>query len=688
MIRNYLKTAIRNLRRNKAYALINVLGLTVGIAACLLIFLVIRFETSFDKFHAKRDAIYRVGSQFNSEDGAGHSAGIVFPAGPAIRIDFPQIKEVASIFGSTGNQVTVEAVGNEAPKKFTETIYFAEPEFFTMFDFGWITGDAKGALTEPGSAAITKSHAVKYFGNWKTAIGKTIMRNNNPEQVYKINAILEDPPVNTDFPLTIVISYASLKNTNTRRNLQDWVSTFSQHYTFVVLPASYSVDKFNKDLETFARKHKPAEYLKDKFIAHSLVSIHYDERFGNFRGHTFSRSLITALVLIGIFLVIIACVNFINLATAQAVNRSKEVGVRKVLGGNRRQLAFQFLSETGLITFAALFAAALVAWGVLPFLNKLLEVKMSFDLFQEPQVLLFLLATGIVVTFFSGLYPALVVSGFNPISALKNKFSPRIVGGISLRRVLVVLQFSIAHILIIGTLIVVSQMDYFKKATLGFDKASIINVPLPGDSVSKTKVDALRNQLLQNPDIKSTSFSFATPSADGNWQSDFKFDHSDKNTNWSANLKWADIDYFKTYGLQFVAGRSYNAADTVTEIVVNETFARKLGITDPEEIIGKQVDFWEGETVASIVGVVRDFNSYSLREPMAPVVLGTWKRVYQTIGIKIAAGKERSTLAFIENLWTKTFPDNVYEYKFLDETINNFYKQENQLSMLYKIFAG
>ena len=272
--------------------------------------------------------------------------------------------------------------------------------------------------------------------------------------------------------------------------------------------------------------------------------------------------------------------------------------------------------------------------------------------------------------------------------AIKSKVSSGRVGGITLRRGLVVLQFAIAHILIIGTLIVVNQMTYFRNASLGFDKAAIINTPVPGDSISHIKIDFLRNQLLQNPDIKNVSFSYSSPSAEGNWNSDFKFDNSQKNTDFSANLKWADNDYFKTYNLQFVAGRPYYANDTVHEFVVNETLLRKLGIKNAKDAIGKQINFWDGVKVAPIVGVIRDFNSYSLRQPMAPVILSTWKEVYQTINIKIKPGREKATLAFVEKLWNTSFPDYVYEFKFLNKTIEDFYKQENQLSQLYKIFAG
>ncbi len=652
MFKNYFKTAFRNFRGNKSYTLINTFGLAIGIAACFLIFLVVQFESSFDNFHPQKNSIYRVGTEFHNQDGISYSAGVAFPVATGLRTDFPQIKEVASIY-KDGGQITVEDGTTQQKKLQEDNFYYAEPVFFKMFNFPFLAGDAKSALNGPNSAVLTQATAEKYFGDWKNAMGKTIKYQN--KTLYTVKGILKNIPHNSDFPLSVVVSYSALQNTNTKNNLTDWVSTFSQAYTFVVLPPDLPVNKFNTELKAFAKRHKPAEYASDAFIAQPLPEIHYDDRFGNFNGHTFSHSLIKALLLIGIFLIVIACVNFINLATAQAVNRSKEVGVRKVLGGNRKQLVMQFLGETALIVFIALILATGITASALPFLNKLLGVQIKLSFITNPILIAFILATGIIVTLLSGIYPAVILSGFNPITALKSKVTTKMVGGVSLRRALVVLQFVIAQVLIIGMFVVVSQMDFFRNASLGFDKANIINVPVPGDSTSHTKIDYMRNQLLSNPGIKNVSFSYSSPSSDGNWSSDFKFNHAAKSTDFSANLKWADPDYFKTYNLQFVAGRTYYPSDTVREFVVNETLLQKLGVTDPKDAIGKQIDFWDGEKVGKIVGVIRDFNSYSLREPMAPVVLSTWKDVYRTINIKIKAGAEKKVLPYVMKLWTASF---------------------------------
>ncbi|MDB5229871.1 MAG: FtsX-like permease family protein [Chitinophagaceae bacterium] len=686
MIKNYFKTAFRNLKRNKTYAFINAMGLAVGIAACFLIFLVVRFETSFDNYHAKGKSIYRVGTAFHNQDGISYSEGVSFPVAKTLRLDFPQIKQVASLYRNNGQITALN--GNVEIKKLNEHhFYYAEPQFFSMFDFKWLAGNARTSLNNPNNAVLTQATAEKFFGSWKAALGKTIKYEN--KDLYTITGILKNPPPNTDFPLSIVVPYSALQHTYIKNNLNDWVSTFGGASTFVVLPPELPVTKFNALLTSFAKKHKPVEYAKDGYVAQPLSEIHFDERFGNYRNHTFSHSLINALSLIGIFLIVIACVNFINLATAQAVNRSKEVGIRKVLGSKRSQLAWQFLGETALIVTIALAAAIIIAESALPFLNSLLEVEIKMNFFTDPSLILFVVCMAVSVTILSGLYPAIILSGFSPITALKSRVTSKMVGGISLRRGLVILQFSIAHVLIIGMLIVVSQMNFFTNASLGFTKAAIVNVPVPGDSITHSKLDYMRDQFRANPDIQDVSFSYASPSsANNNWSSDFKFDHSPKSTDFSAALKWADPNYFKTFDLKFVAGRPYFLSDTIKEFVVNETLIHKLGITDPKQAIGKQINFWDGGKIGNIVGVIRDFNSYSLREPMAPVVLSTWKDVYQTINIKIKPGSEKAVLPFIEKLWTSSFPDYVYEYKFLDETIENFYKQEEQLSQLYKIFAG
>lgn len=685
MFRNYFKIAFRSLQNNRIYAIINIAGLSIGISASLLIFLVVQFETSFDNFHKDKGHIYRLVTEFKTADGLTYNPGISFPVGSAIRLDLPQIKGVASIF-KNGGQVQVEDRKNPGNPMREDNFYYAEPEFFSMFNFDWLAGNAAISLKDPNDAVLTQATAEKFFGNWKNAIGKTIRYNNN--SLYTVTGILKNIPQNSDFPLSIVVPYNALQNTSFKAGLTDWGSTRVNAYTFVKLPPKESQQQFNTELKAFTKKHATVESADQIFIAQPLSEMHFDARFGNYRNHTFSHDLVKVLILISIFLIAIACFNFINLATAQGANRTKEIGVRKVLGSNRKQLALQFLLETALITFISVGVAVIIAHAVLPFLNNLLEVTIVMNFTRNSLLLFFIVTIPVFVTLLSGLYPAVILSKLNPSQILQSKLTSKISGNINMRRALIILQFGIAQTLIIVMLVVVRQMDFIKSFPLGFNSVSVVNVPTPSDSTGVSKIDYLRNQLLQNKGVEDASFSFSAPVSDYGWSSEFKFNHASKETDFSANIKWADVDYFKTYNLQFIAGRCYYPSDTVREFVVNQTLLDKLGISNPQYAIGKQINFWDGSKVGNIVGVIKDFNCNSLRVPMTPMILSTWKDVYRMSNIKIKSGSKKSTLAFIAKLWRETYPDYVFQYQFQDNIIANNYKQENQLSLLYRIFAA
>lgn len=455
MFRNYFKTAIRNLLRHKSNSIINVAGLMVGFAAFLLIFLVIQYEQSFDNFHKKDNNIYRVVRIGKNPVNREYRTGVPFPVTQGLRTDFPQLANAAAIYGTGGVQVNVTAADGSTLKKFKEgnNVFITEPQFFKMFDFSLAEGNIANAITEPNTALLTKDIASKYFGDWKTAMGKTLKIFGLP---IKVTGILNNPPSNTDFPLGVVLSYATLvKNVD----MNNWGNISDENYCFVQLPGNYSREQFNKLLARFVDKHiKPVNPSYDLTLQ-PLKEIHYDERLGNFNGRTFSKDLILALSLIGLFLLIIACVNFINLTTAQAINRAREVGVRKALGGNRTQLMLQFLGETGITSLLALIGSLIIVFICLPFLNNLLEIHLSTSDLYSANLILIVFGALMLVTFLSGFCPALVLSGFNPVNVLKSAVSSDSKKGILFRRGLVVFQFVIAQALIIGTLIVASQMD-------------------------------------------------------------------------------------------------------------------------------------------------------------------------------------------------------------------------------------
>ena len=685
MIRNYLKTAWRSLLRNKSYTAINITGLAIGIAACLLIFLVIDFETSFDNYHNNKENIYRVITRRSTPDGIKYRQGVPFPTSEALRLDYPELKGVTAIFNDNDKQLSIGDNSNDS-KKFKENdLYFAEPQFFQIFKFDWLAGNKQNALKEPNTVVLTQQIAEKYFGKWDNAMGKTIRYDNKID--LKVTGILKNLPLNTDLPVNIAISYSTLKSTDYSTNLKEWQSIIGSHACFLVLPSNVSVAGFNKTLNAFIKKYKPEKDNKDAMELQPLNTVHSDARVGVFSGQVFSKDLINALSLIGLFLLVIACVNFINLATAQAVNRSKEVGIRKVLGSRRQQLIIQFISETFIITLFAIVLGTAISEVALPYLNSLLDLKLSSAFISQPTILLFLGAVLVGVTLLSGFYPALVLSGFNPMEALRNKVKVARSNGITLRRSLVVLQFGIAQVLVIGTIVIISQLNHFKNTPLGFNKDAVITVRLPNDSLSRLNMNALRNQLQQQPGIKAFSYSYGSPSDNMSWGTTFKYDNSPENADFRVILKWADADYFKLYDIDFIAGKPYAKGDTVNGFVVNQATLRSLGITDAKQAIGKNINIWD-EKKGVIVGVVKDFNTASLRDQIPPVLMASWSDAYLTANIKLATGNVKETLTTIEKTWNKTFPQSVYEYKFLDEKIANFYKKENQLSQLYQIFAG
>ena len=687
MLKNYIKTAWRSLLRNKSYAIINVIGLAIGIAACLLIFLVINFETSFDNYHTKKNHIYRLLSKRTSSEGIKIRAGVPFPIAEGLRVDYPQLPLVASALNDANQQISVNDNAGQVKRFKEKDLYFTEAQFFDIFDFTWLAGSKSNALTQPNTVVLTQQIAEKYFGTWDNAMGKTIKYNNKID--LKVTGILKNLPLNTDLPVNIAISYSTIKGTDYGNNLQDWQSIFGSHSCFIVLPDNISEAKFTNDLVAFMKKHKPNQAKQEALLLQPLPQMHYDTRAGLFSGQVFSKDLIKAFSLIGLFLLIIACVNFINLATAQAVNRSKEVGIRKVLGSRRKQLIFQFISETFIITLFAITLAIIISEAALPGLNNLLEIKLNAGFIISPVIMLFLAGVLIGVTLLAGMYPAIVLSGFNPIAALKNKISTGKANGITLRRSLVVLQFSIAQVLVIGTIVIISQVDHFKNSALGFDKDAIITVTLPGDSLSRLNMKSLQRDIMQQAGVKDFSYSFTSPSDNTNWGTPIRYDNATEETDFKVNLKWADNEYFKLYNIKFIAGGPYIKSDTVQGYVVNETLLKNLGVTDPKEAIGKTINIWDDKNLTQkIVGVVKDFNVSSLREQIPPVVMASWAGQYGIANIKLKPANIKPTLATIEKLWTATFPDNIYEYKFLDDKIASFYKKESQLSQLYKIFAG
>ncbi|MFN8353338.1 MAG: ABC transporter permease [Spirosomataceae bacterium] len=687
MLKNYLTVTIRNLLRNKGFAIINTLGLAVSIACCLLIALVVQFETGFDKHHARFDRIYHVVTDEVYADGAMHSSGVPIPAGEAIRVDFPQLEKVARIHAQFGSQITVLKNGQPTDKKFIEdaALFFVEPAFFQIFDFPLVTGKVQ---EDPNTVVLTKKWASKYFGDWKNAQGQFLKLDN--DLTLKVTGVMEDIPVSTDFPVQIAISYKTFSAREGHYGYNThWGSNSSNDHVYILLPPNLSSESMSRLFPAFCQKHYEKDSNSKK--SHQLIALaenHYDETYGSLMGGAFKKSTIWTLLLIGVLILVMACINFINLATAQAVRRSKEVGIRKVVGSSWAQLVRQFMGETLLIVLVSVGVAVLLAELALPFMNLLTNLPEATPFLAQPLMWALLGAITLSVTFLSGFYPALVLSGFEPVKALKSRITFQTVGGLSLRRSLVVLQFVISQLLVIGTVVAIMQMNFVQNIDLGLNKEAVLvtNLP-PNDSLNLARYEGLKNQLAQLSTVKSVSFCSDAPSSDNNWDTNFAFDHR-KDEEFNSSLKFADADYFKTFGLRLVAGRSFVQSDTSREVVINETMLHKLGYQKPELILGKEFKLGGRGQWKPIVGVVKDFKANSIREAIKPISIHARKRFYNNIAIKIEPTQIDQTEAQIKAIWEKTYPDYVYQSRFFDEQIANFYRQEDRLSLLFRIFAG
>ncbi|MCK8492707.1 ABC transporter permease [Spirosoma sp. RP8] len=703
MLKSYL-TTLRALKRNWSYSVINVLGLTLGLACCLLLFLAIRYELNFDRHNAHADQLYRIITFDATSNGDRREVGMPLPALPALRNDFPDLKNQVTMVNRITNVVV--SVGDKASrttKKFQEgdgVLAFVEPEYFRLFDYGWKKGSAQAALSRPNTVVLSERMAQKYFGT-DNPIGKVLRVENRMDFV--VTGVVQELPATTSVPFEVLLSFASLKQYGASTNWDDWQSTYGGAQIYMRLPGTTAEQatasaQMERQLAAFIKKyHRPEDAQNLRYELQPLTAIHFDTRTDNYSKRTISKEMIWAMGLIGLFILITACVNFINLATAQAIRRAKEVGVRKVLGSSRGQLVRQFLGETGVLTSLAMGLALLIAQLALPYVGELLNIKPGAAQLTDPTVLIFLVGLGVLTTGLAGFYPAIVLSGYQPILALKGKTQAstpgrsRGIAPLSLRRGLIVGQFAISQLLIIGTIIAYSQMSYFRSADLGYSRDAVLSVLIPEKKPGQ--LESLKAKLTGLPGIQSMSFAMTTPSSTSNWTTGFRFEHTDKEPDYGVLMRPADTAYVRTYGLKLLAGRMYQPADTMREFVINEAFMKRLGFQKPEQVIGKLMTVNGEETRKPIVGVVKDFNIFSLHQRIDPSILTSYRDQYRSLGIKLAAGytsPERISqlMSQVETAWNATYPDFVFKYTFLDETLARFYQNEERMYSLFRLLAG
>ncbi|GAB3916270.1 ABC transporter permease [Larkinella terrae] len=683
MLQNYFKIAWRNLTSQRSYTLLNILGLSIGMAGGLLIFLFVRYHLSTDRHHSKFDRIFRVVFDLHLEDGSvEYYPEAPLPMAQVLRTQYPQVEQAAFLIMNRDLLVSYRKPGDPGVTRFQEHTGtgMTEPAYFDIMDYRWLQGNPKTALRDPNTVVLTESWAKKYFGN-ADPMGQTLNLNHTVN--VKVTGILADPPRTTDVDMQVFVSLATLKALDPKYDQTSWGQLNSNYRLFCTLKNPETVSALEAAMPALVKKQFGENARYFQFHFQPLQNVHFDIRRVATGATAIRPSLLWSLGLVGVFLVLTACINFVNLATAQALRRSKEVGIRKTLGSTRVQLIRQFLLETTLIVLTATAFALLLAVLLLPLFNRWAGISLVLHL--DSLALGFIgLLIGVVVLLAGG-YPAAVLSGFSPWAALKGKIPSRKSGSHVVRQSLVVTQFVVCQALIIGSLVVATQVRYLQNADLGMDKENVVIVPLPKSQ--KSLRETFKNELRQFPEIKSVSANHRPPSAQIMNGGSFKFE-SDEWASFPIRERLADTEYLKTYGLQLVAGRNISESDTIREYLVNEAFLHKMNIRDPQKVLGRRMQYYLSSELRPIVGVVRDFHLRSLRDEIAPCFIASYADQYRNLGIRIAGTNPLQTVQRIRNAWEKVFPDEVFEYEFLDDQMARFYETEQLMLRLVNTFAG
>jgi len=678
MYQSHFKIGWRRLLRNKEYSLINTVGLVLSLTCCILIVALINHHTGFDDFHFKQDRIYRIVTEQHRET-ISYTNSVPSPLGNVFRENHSYGEEVARMYHEKDVMIVLEKNGEKILFKEPNGFAFAEPSFFDIFNFPLLIGNQKTAITDPNTAIITENIAKKYFGE-ENPIGQVISYDNKIP--FTITGVLKDFPVNTDIKPEIFVSYASFKDFNSWMASENaWGGITGGMYCYTRLREGVAPEEVEKSFTQYVKQYRPNSKNVHHYRLQPLNEVHFDGRYGG----VMEKSDLWTLAAIGLFLLITASVNFINLATAQALKRSKEVGVRKVLGSFRSQLFWQFIVETGLITAFSVFFALLAAYLSVPIVNSYYHSQVPQDILLNPILILFSLGLIVLITLLAGIYPAMILTGFKPVLALKGKITQHQLGSFNTRRSLIITQFAISQVLIIGMIVVMHQMRFARQADLGFQKESIVMVDIGSDSLNQQK--SLKTEFLRLPGVEMISMCYAAPASTSNWSNSIRFDQDSEEVNFRTNMKLADADYLQTFNLELVAGRNIYPSDTVREVVVNEALLEKLGITAYDEALGKIVYANGGSMAGPIVGVVKNFHDQSFHNEISAALIAPASHMYASYAIKLNGKSALATLKDLEKLWKKQHPDQLFEYSFLDEDISKFYEAEDRMLKGIQVFS-
>jgi putative ABC transport system permease protein len=684
MLRNYLLMAWRHLGRYRAFATINIVGLAIGLACCLLMLLYVQDEWQYDRFHTNAPSIYRVVSS-TSEDGKPTNANGAFSVGPALKEDFPEILHTVRLHKMGWGEKRVFTRGDR--RFYEERFFFADAEFFQVFTFPFRAGDPKTALVEPYTLVLTERMAEKYFGA-ASALGQTIRLdpyNNGQFTEYRVTGVLENLPHTSHLQFDFLASFTSAQG-----RIEGW--GFDPVFTYVLLHPEADVAAVEARLGAFQQRYMgpdPWYSLHLQPLLDIRLHSHLNAELEP-NGDVVYVYLFSALAVV---ILLLACINFMNLATARAARRAREVGMRKVLGAHRRQLVQQFLSEAMLVSLLAVLGALLLAEALLPVFNALSGKAMALQYRAQPGLLATLLGLGLLVGLLAGSYPAFFLSAFRPMTVLKGLTAGGSKYTTTLRKGLVVFQFATTVVLLICMATVAQQMDHIRHQHLGFDRDRVLVLPLNNEL--RTHYPAVREAWLRFPGIQAASLSEQVPARAGNGSSyHIEGVTTDDAPEIGFYRLFIDPDFVETYGIEVVAGRDLSTeypSDTTTAFLVNETMVRQAGWASPEAALGKAVVMEHGGQLRSgqIVGVVRDFHLFSFRDGIDGVVMNTMSQSkFNFVSIRFSAGEAARVLAHLEQTWKTFAPDYPFDYYFLDDDFARLHAADARLGEVFRYFSA
>jgi len=687
MIKNYLKIALRNLGRYRQMTIINILGLAVGMAACILILLFVQYELSYDRYHENADRIYRISREWRDLDGKTmlHLGHLAPPFEPLLAEDFSGIIQSSARLLGDSPLMTYEDGDVQIVE---EHFFFAEPEVFDIFTFPFVEGNPETALTEPNSVVITESTARKYFGD-ENPIGKTL--NYDQQAEFKVTGVAKDVPDNSHFRFGMLASFVSVENfIGWERMMEQWGS--NNYSTYILLAEDHNLADLQAQIPAFIDRHLPGgpdiSASQINFLHFwPLTDIHLHSHLDSEIEANGDIAYVYIYTIIAVFILIIACINFINLTTARATRRAKEVGVRKVMGAEKASLVRQFLSESVLISLFALALAILLVTLALPYFTDFVDKQLSFDILGNPFLLLLLVSIILIVGIVSGSYPAFYLSAFQPARILRSSRGGQRSNAL-LRSGLVVLQFVISIALVIGVITVEKQLDYVKSKPLGFNQENLVVLRVSDNMYQQ--YEELKARLLTQPGISDVTLTSRVPSGrlldsqDG--QVEIKGEMKD------IDFRLADVhvdhDFVNSLGINLVAGRNFDvnrASDSTEAFIINEAAIRAIGFDSSEEAIDKKISY--GGRQGYIVGVTEDFHFESLHQPISPVIFLITSGRASNLVARVRASAMDETLAYFKDQWAYLMPGHPFDYYTVGDRFQEQYNAEDRLSQIVQYFS-